>query len=102
MTIKTFLIFSFGWQLSLVISDGNKYVKQNTSPPGGDGYCSFDEKTGKRPISHEILPFRRAFKLALRVYQVMVTGVRLSDGHLARIPHGAVLSQRPSLPRTPV
>ena len=68
MTIKTFLIFSFGWQLSLVISDANKYVKQNTSPPGGDGYCSFDEKAGKRPISHEILPFRRAFKVTLRVY----------------------------------
>ena len=28
--------------------------------------------------------------------------VRLSDGHLTRIPYGAVLSQRPSLPRTPV
>ena len=25
-----------------------------------------------------------------------------SDGHLARIPHEAVLSQRPSLPCTPV
>ena len=24
--------------------------------------------------------------------------MRLSDGHLVRIPHGAVLSQRPSLP----
>ena len=28
--------------------------------------------------------------------------MRLSDGHLARIPHGAVLSQQPSLPHTPV
>ena len=33
---------------------------------------------------------------------VKINGVGLSDGHLARIPHGAVQSQRPSLPRTPV
>ena len=28
--------------------------------------------------------------------------MRLSNGHLARIPHGAVKSQRPSLPRNPL
>ena len=28
--------------------------------------------------------------------------MRLSDGHLARVPYGAIKSQRPSLPRTPV
>ena len=28
--------------------------------------------------------------------------MRLFDGHLARFPHGAVYSQRPSLPHTPV
>ena len=28
--------------------------------------------------------------------------MRLSDGHLARIPHGAEKSRRPSLPHTPI
>ena len=46
--------------------------------------------------------YRISIELNHFLFGRIANRVRLSDGHLARISHGGVKSQRPSLPCTPV
>ena len=40
------------------------------------------------------------FKFRPKLEGAQLNGARLSDGHLTRLPHGAVKCQRPSLPHS--
>ena len=58
---------------------------------------------GKSGASVPILKVFFVLDQIVKTHKIIaLNGGRLSDGHMAHIPHGAVLSQRPSLPCTPV